>query len=103
MKIICLDNADAIPPSAQQILKKIIQDNETTIKFIFICKDKNKLIGHILGKGVVFTSKRMSERVAVSMVLSVCSKDSIGYNREGIRELFLLYNPVSLISILIYI
>lgn len=97
IKIVCLDNADVIPPSAQQILKKVMQDHEISVKFVFICTDKNKLIAYILQKAQPWYTAAMSEKDAITVVLSFCSKESIGYDRDGIHELFKLYKPVSTI------
>jgi DNA polymerase III delta prime subunit len=66
-KIIVLDGADLIPPSAQQILKKVIHDQEGKVKYIFICRDQTKLIGHILSRGLTYRTRSMSERDAVGL------------------------------------
>lgn len=66
-KIVVLDGADNIPPSAQQILKKVLYDQEGKVKYIFICRDQTKLIGHILSRGLAYRTRSMVERDAVGM------------------------------------
>jgi DNA polymerase III delta prime subunit len=68
-KIIVLDGADLIPPSAQQILKKVLHDQEGKVKYIFVCRDQSKLIGHILSRGLTYRTRSMNERDAVGLSL----------------------------------
>lgn len=64
-KILVMDGADYIPPSAQQILKKVIYDQEGKVKYIFVCRNHNKLIGHILTRGTSYRTNLMAEKDAV--------------------------------------
>jgi DNA polymerase III delta prime subunit len=64
-KILVMDGADNIPPSAQQILKKVIVDQEGKVKYIFVCRNQNKLIGHILTRGMAYRTRLMIEKDAV--------------------------------------
>mmetsp|Transcript_20039 Transcript_20039/g.28786 ORF Transcript_20039/g.28786 Transcript_20039/m.28786 type:complete len:519 (+) Transcript_20039:89-1645(+) len=95
-KIIVLDGADNIPPSTQQILKKVIVEQENKVKYICICRDQNKLIAHILSRGMHYRTKLMNERDAVALVIQTLCRENIGYNRHGIRELFTLVPKVDL-------
>ncbi len=115
-KIIVLDGADLIPPSAQQILKKVLSDQEGKVKYIFICRDQTKLIGHILARGLAYRTRTMSERDAVgksifrtvliasqALILITLHHESIGYNREGIQEIFQQIQKVFPFSDLLHI
>ena len=64
-KILVLDGADSIAPSAQQILKKVIYDQEDRVKYILICRNITKLIGHITTRGSAYATRPMLERDAV--------------------------------------
>ena len=70
-KILVLDGADQIPPSAQQILKKVIYDQEGKVKYILVCRNQNKLIAHILSRGMAHRARSMNERDAVCTYLHI--------------------------------
>lgn len=91
-KLMLFDNAHLIPPSTQQVLKKIIQDNTSKLRFIFVCPDFNKLIGHITSKATMLRTQRIQQRDALIVLLVHCYRHNIGYNRHGLIALF-THNP----------
>ena len=52
-RLLIIDNISAMPPSVQQVFKKVIMENQAgRLKYIFICNDpKTQLIGYIQNKG----------------------------------------------------
>lgn len=87
-RIIFLDNVDELAPSAQQILKKIMETNEGLIKFIFVCTEPKKLIGHLQNRAFTLRTYSMKEKDALELILKICRTEKIGFEREGIHEMF---------------
>lgn len=87
-RVLVFDNADSILPSVQQSMKPLLESLEPTLRYIFICRDASKLVGFIQAKGTFFRTKSISERDAITVALSVCKGEDVGYEREGIQALF---------------
>lgn len=93
-RIIMVDNADLIPPSQQQTLKKLMEVFDKRVRWVFICTESKKLITHIQSLSLCFLTHCISEKNALIVVLSLCHRSRIGYDREGIRAVFhLLKTP----------
>jgi DNA polymerase III delta prime subunit len=88
-RIIFIDNVDEMPPSGQQILKKIMEKNAEVIKFFFTCTTPSKLTGFISNHAFVLQTHPIREKDAVELVLKICRTEKIGFERDGIQEIFL--------------
>ena len=86
-RIVFVDNVDELTPSSQQALKKIMEDNDADLKFMFICTDPKKLIGNIQTRSFILRKFEMSEQDALELILKICVKEKIGFEREGIQEI----------------
>lgn len=95
-RVVFLDGVDLIAPSGQQILKKVMEKNHEIIKFFFTCTNPQKLIGFISNNAFVMQSHKMKEKDAVELVLKICRSEKIGFERDGIQEIFLLNQQVCL-------
>ena len=96
-RLLVVDNFDSIPPSSQQILKRIIEAYSTTLKYIFICPDpKISMTNFVLSKSTNVRTRSINEKDALQVVLMVCNMHKIGYEREGIKTIFSLYPNRSL-------
>lgn len=96
-RIIFMDNVDEVPPSGQQIIKKLMEKNNEIIKFFFTCTTPQKLIGFIQNHAFVLQTYKMREKDAVEFVLKISRAEKIGFEREGIQELFLANQEVLLV------
>lgn len=93
-RIVYLDNVDEVPPSGQQILKKIMEKNNEIIKFFFTCTTPQKLTTFIQNHAFVLQTHKMREKDAVEFILKICRSEKIGFERDGIQELFLAHQDV---------
>ena len=88
-KIIYIDNLDVMPPSGQQVLKKIMEKNTEIIKFFFTCTVAQKLIGYVSNHAFVLQTHKMREKDALELVLKICRSEKLGFERDGVQEIFL--------------
>jgi DNA polymerase III delta prime subunit len=103
-RVIVIDNADWIPPSQQQFLKRIMEMIGKRARWIFICHEMKKLISYIQSMALNFVTNSISERNGLLVVLSLCHRNKIGYDREGVHSVFALFSKdVSLSKIIDFI
>lgn len=92
-RVVAIDNYDAIPPSAQQNFKRILATVGPKLKYILVCSEpKTAIISFILGKSTVFRTRSISERDALTVILSICHRNRIGFELEGIKAVFDLFS-----------
>lgn len=88
-RLLMIDNFDSIPPSSQQILKRIMEAYSGTLKYLFICPDpKSCMTGFVLAKSTNIRTRVISERDALQVMLMICNQHRIGFEREGIQAVF---------------
>mgnify|MGYP003386670733 CR=1 FL=1 len=87
-RFIVLDNADLIPPSQQQSLKRLMEEYVNSVKFILVTTESNKIISNIQSRAVSTRTKNISEHDSLLVVLSILYRNSIGFDREGLRAVF---------------
>ena len=68
-KFVVLDSADLIPPSSQQLFKRVFAETEKKTKYIFICRSLSKMTGHVLAKGSHYTTHLAVERDALGILI----------------------------------
>jgi len=92
-RFIILDNADLIPPSYQQSLKRILEEYANTSKFILIVNDANKIITNIQSKAVSVRTRSVGEKDCLLIILNILCMNRIGYDRDAIKETFHHFKP----------
>eukprot|EP01039_Chlorochromonas_danica_P004351 gene4350-4772_t len=93
-RLLVIDNFDALPPSSQQSLKNILQPFFLTqsIKCFFLCeKPKESIVSYFLSHAKIVHTKSLCQRDALVVILSLCHRNRIGYDREGIHMIFSQY------------
>lgn len=91
-KIAVVDNLDQVPSASQMELKKVMLEGTGTMKYVFICNNPGSLIGFIRSQAVYFKTAPIAESDALTVILMALSKMRVGYDRDGIQELFRI-NP----------
>lgn len=87
-RFIILDNADFIPPSQQQSLKRLMEEYVSSVKFILVTVEANKIISAIQSRAVPVRTKSISESDALLVILSILYRNSIGFDRDGLQAVF---------------
>lgn len=87
-RIVILNHLDEMSPSEQQNLKKTMDAHESTSRYILIAREKAKIIESIRNKCELHRVQPISTKDAIEVVLKFCFKQNIGYEMDGIKELF---------------
>ena len=77
-KVIFLDEADALTPDAQGALRRIMEQNSETCRFILSCNYSSKIIEPIQSRCAVFRFRPLDEE-------QILERISIVANNEGIK------------------
>lgn len=87
-RLVILDNIDLISPSEQQDLKRIIEHHADTSRYLLTSSTMAKVIDNIVNLSKVHRIRPIAEKDALVIILRFCSQNKIGYDQEGIYELF---------------
>lgn len=94
IKIVFLDEADAILPAAQEALKNTIEACSSNCRFIFTCNNVDKIIAPIQSRCMAFTFERFPKRRVVALCESILAKENIvEFTREDVTEIVSRFYP----------
>jgi len=82
-KVIFLDEADALTPDAQGALRRIMEQNAETCRFILSCNYSSKIIEPIQSRCAVFRFRPLAEDQVLEMVTSVASNEGINLDENA--------------------
>ena len=82
-KVIFLDEADALTPDAQGALRRIMEQNAETCRFILSCNYSSKIIEPIQSRCAVFRFRPLAEDQVLEMVTSVAANEGINLDDEA--------------------
>ena len=82
-KIVFLDEADALTPSAQQALRRTMEKYVATTRFIMSCNYSSKIIPPIQSRCAVFRFKPFSPEDLKSRVEAICKLEKIKLDSSG--------------------
>jgi replication factor C small subunit len=86
IRVILLDEADGLKPTAQDILKRPIEKTRNTV-FIFACNDINGIIKPIKSRCALFEFKRISEADTVEGLKRVAVKEKVSIQDDVLRNI----------------
>ncbi len=82
-KVIFLDEADALTPDAQGALRRIMEQNAETCRFILSCNYSSKIIEPIQSRCAVFRFRPLVEDQVLEMVTSVAADEGIKLDEDA--------------------
>ena len=82
-KVIFLDEADALTSDAQGALRRIMEQNAETCRFILSCNYSSKIIEPIQSRCAVFRFRPLAEDQVLEMVTSVAANEGIKLDDEA--------------------
>ena len=86
-KIVILDEADNMTPSAQSSLRVIISDYGSTTRFCFACNDSSKIIEPIQSRcSIIRFSKLKSEEIK-NRLIQVLNEENVNYDDDGVDSI----------------
>lgn len=87
-RVVVIDNSNLMPPSQQQGLKKVMEVYFLRTRWIFVTKNKDKLITFVQTNATVVKTCPISEKDALTVVLNILHKNKVGYDRDGVHAVF---------------
>ena len=88
MKIIILDEADSLTLDSQFALRRIIEDNSKSIRFMIICNYINKIIEPIKSRCMMISFESLSKELFEKCIDRILEKEKIKKNPQLIEELY---------------
>ena len=94
-KIIFLDEADALTSEAQNALRRTMEDNTQTCRFILSCNYSSKIIEPIQSRCAVFRFKRLSRDAIRGRMEYILKEEKIDYEDQAIDAILMLPKVMS--------
>lgn len=86
-KIIILDEADSMTPSAQQALRRTIETYSKTTRFALSCNNLSSIIEPIQSRCLILKYHRVYPEEMLSRISYICDCENIKYDEESILYL----------------
>ena len=87
IKIIILDEIDAMTETAQQGLRRILDIYYKSTKFILVCNMSNKVIEPLQSRSCIFRFKALNKDDVMHRLRYICSKENITYTESGLETI----------------
>ncbi len=89
-KIIILDEADSMTPSAQQALRRIMEIYSNTTRFALACNTSTKIIEPIQSRCSIIRFMKLDENEIRKYLLKIIEKENISYDESGLQSIDLI-------------
>ncbi len=86
-KIIILDEADSMTPSAQQALRRTMEVYSDTTRFALACNSSEKIIEPIQSRCAMLRYSKLTDAQILAKVIDVCKKENIEYTDDGLEAI----------------
>ncbi len=88
LKIVILDEADNIPKTVQQTLRRIIEGAPTNVKFILMCNYINEIIDPIISRCAVFRFIKLPKEKIIDRLKFIVKQENLIIPKEKESEFF---------------
>lgn len=92
IKLIILDEADAMTYDAQSALRKIMEDYLETTRFCIICNYIEKIIKPIVSRCMFFNFVPLDNKLIIRHLKKIAEKEKLKLNDEDIENIYKSYN-----------
>lgn len=92
IKLIILDEADAMTYDAQSALRKIMEDYLETTRFCIICNYIEKIIKPIVSRCMFFNFIPLDNKLIIRHLKKIAEKEKLKLNDEDIENIYKSYN-----------
>ena len=86
-KMIILDEADEMTNDAQTALRRIMEETSKSCRFILIGNYISNIIEPIQSRCAIFNFTRINEKELVKQLESICIKENIKFEEQGLEEI----------------
>lgn len=87
-RIIILDEADEMTNDAQTALRRIMEENSRSCRFILICNYSSNIIEPIQSRLAIFRFRRLEEKDVVEHLAKISKKEGLIYNKESLSMIY---------------
>ena len=91
-KFLLLDEADNIPTSSQQALRRIVEMAPSNVRFIFMCNYANYLIDPIISRCAVFRFSPLGKDAVIARLKHIAKAENKKINDEIFETLYEISN-----------
>jgi replication factor C small subunit len=88
LKIVILDEADNIPKTVQQTLRRIIEGSPNNVKFILMCNYINQIIDPIISRCAVFRFVTLPKDKIINRLKYIVKQENISIPSDKEKEFF---------------
>ncbi|TXT59674.1 MAG: Replication factor C small subunit [Promethearchaeota archaeon] len=87
-KLVILDEADNIPKTVQQTLRRIIEGSPNKVKFILMCNYIDQIIDPIISRCAVFRFVKLPEDKIVKRLKYIAKQENLSIAKDKEEEFF---------------
>ncbi len=88
LKIVIMDEADNIPKTVQQTLRRIIENSPNKVKFILMCNYINQIIDPIISRCAVFRFTILPKNKIIDRLRFIVKEENISIPQQKEEEFF---------------
>lgn len=92
IKIIILDEVDAMTKDAQSALRKIMEDYLKNTRFCLICNYIEKLIKPLVSRCMFFNFKPLKSKIIITHLKKIAERENMDINDKIITNIYKTYN-----------
>ncbi|CAI5444899.1 unnamed protein product [Caenorhabditis angaria] len=85
VKIVILDEVDAMTRDAQSAMRRVIEDCSKTTRFILICNYVSRLIAPIVSRCAKFRFKSLPAEVQIDRLRTICNSENTPLSEEDLK------------------
>lgn len=87
-RLIILDESDFMAPAAQPALRRIMEANAKTTRFILICNYSSKIIEPIQSRCAILRFRRFKPEDVIPALKNICRKENVDFDTKALQMIY---------------